>query len=53
MNMKGGGILVAHCIIKRTLRLNESLNKKLCERAKELGVSVNAYIIMVLSEEMK
>lgn len=44
---------MAYMIIKRTLRLNESLNTKVCEKAKELGISVNAYIIMVLSEEIK
>lgn len=39
-------------ITRRTLRLKEELDKKINQKAKECGVSVNAYISLILSKEV-
>jgi predicted HicB family RNase H-like nuclease len=39
--------------VKFSLRLTEELAKKVTQKAKEIGVSANAYIAMVLSEKVK
>ncbi|NLK87798.1 MAG: toxin-antitoxin system HicB family antitoxin [Clostridiaceae bacterium] len=39
--------------IRRTLRLKEELDKKVNEKAKELGISVNAFIVMTLTKVTK
>jgi predicted DNA binding CopG/RHH family protein len=39
--------------IRRTLRLTEELDRKITEKASEMGISFNAYVSMVLAKELQ
>ncbi len=38
--------------LQTTIRLNKETYKKVTEQAQKLGISVNAYISMILSKEL-
>lgn len=39
--------------ISFTLRINKSVDQKIAEASSEMGVSKNAFILMILSEQLK
>lgn len=53
MMLKGGEFTMKPNRTQLTLRLNHELDKRIERLSREMGVSKNAYILMVLSRETK